>query len=247
MRIFSLLVTKNECDRYLQACLKWNVPMFDSMLVYDDGSSDDTLNVVGSVGRIHYTQRPDGVPTFLEHEGRFRQDAILAMEELFHPEDGDWIFVIDADEFLVVDGDPAGLRAAAVAAERADCKSVQIRVPELWSIDPPMERIDGFWGSIRCTRFYKWQPGGQIRDVPMGSGAEPSYVANSKIYTKARNIHLLHAGYAHPDDVATKYERYSSLANNGHADSHIQSIPANPVLKQWKGEMPPVWRGVRDN
>lgn len=247
MRIFGLLVTRNECDRYLQSCLAWNLPFFDGMLVYDDGSTDDTMKVVEAAGKAHYTVRPDNVPTFLEHEGRLRQDAILALDELFMPKDGDWIFVIDADEFIVVDGgDPAVLRDAAAAAERSGCKSVQMRLPEMWEIDPPLERTDGFWGSIKCTRFYKWQPGGRPRDLPMGCGAEPSYVATSKIYIKARNIQLMHVGYAHPDDVTAKYARYSSLANNGHADSHIESITAKPDLKRWKGEMPAIWRGVRD-
>lgn len=245
-RVFGLVVTKNECDRYLQACLKWHLPLVNALLVYDDGSDDDTLKVVADSGGAHYTCRPDGVPSFMEHEGRFRQDSLHALEELFQPVEGDWIIVIDTDEFLVIDGgDWRTLHNVAASADRAGCKSVRIPRPEIWDLNPPSERIDGFWGNIQCTRLFRWEPGGVIKDVAMGCGNEPTYVNSAKVYTKSRSLHLLHVGYVEEEDRKDKYDRYSSLSDHGHNDRHIQSILAVPTLRRWTGEMPDIWRGVR--
>lgn len=246
MRLFGLLVARNECHRYLQACLEWNLPFFQALLVYDDGSDDEILDVVGGSSGAHYTQRPDDVPTFMEHEGKCRQDALIALEELTQPRDSDWIFVIDADEFIVADGGWKALHSVVGQADRAGCKSVTLRVPEIWNLDPIQERTDGFWGNIQASRLFKWEKGGQLADVEMGGKPIPEYASAGKTYTKARNVHLLHAGYADEEDRKAKYERYSQRAANGHSGSHIQSIMQTPSLKRWRGEVPDIWRGCRE-
>lgn len=246
MNTFALVVTRNEADRYLESCLAWHVPMFDGVLVYDDLSDDDTFNVVARSG-ASFTQRPDVVPTFMEHEAHFRQDSLDAMEILFEPNEGDWIAVVDADEFLVVDGASRfqAIKDLAQKADKEDCKSVLIPRPELWSLDPPMERVDGFWGGIKCTRLYRWEPGGRLNDKAMGCGNEPTYVPKAPIYTAPHSLKMLHVGYVEEADRKEKYERYSGLAEHGHNNKHIESILNTPDLKPYNGSMPTVWRGAR--
>lgn len=240
MRCFALVVTRNESDRYLQSCLAWHVPLFDGVMVYDDQSTDSTFEIVAKSGSS-LTVRPDPVPTFMEHEGRFRQDSLEALEILYELEPGDWVFVVDTDEFVVATQEQ--LQRTIDLASRAGAKSVRIKRPELWQLDPPMERVDGYWGSIQCTRLFRWEPGGKIRDLPMGCGNEPTYINQAKVYEQSA-IHLLHVGYVEPDDRQEKYDRYSSLKDNGHNDKHIKSILAVPDLKPWSGDLPEIWRGV---
>lgn len=244
MKVYALVVTKDECDRYLQACLAWHVPLFDGVLVYDDQSTDDTFNVVAKSG-ASLTIRPDSVPTFMEHEGRFRQDSLEALEALYEPKVGDWIFVVDTDEFVSIDGDRRQILEGTIAlAEKRGCKSIRIPRPELWDLDPPQERVDGFWGSIQCTRLFRWEPGGKIKDVAMGCGNEPTYINRAKVYEQ-KVIKLVHVGYVDEEDRKDKHQRYDSLDDNGHNAAHIKSILAPPSSTPWDGPLPTIWRGVR--
>lgn len=245
MRVFGLVVTKNECERYLQSCLQWHIPILDGVLLYDDQSTDGTAGVAVAAGVAGYTTRPDSVPTFMEHEGKFRQDSLMALEERFSLQTGDWVIVIDTDEFFASDVDErADLMDVVREAERTGCKSVRIPRPELWSLDPALERIDGYWGSIKCTRLFRWEPGGHIQDIPMGCGNEPTYINSAKVYDAKHSLRLFHVGYVHEADREEKYSRYNSLSNNGHNDQHIQSILARPQLRPIYG-VPPIWRGLR--
>src|SRR5690606_21343791 len=112
-RLFGLMVTRNEADRYLQACLEWHAPLFDGLLVYDDHSDDATFHVVRHVGAT-YVRRPVGVPSFMEHEGHFRQDSLDQLVARFGLAAGDWVAVIDTDEFLVGPDDLRGALRGAI-------------------------------------------------------------------------------------------------------------------------------------
>lgn len=245
VKVYGLVVTRNECDRYLQACLAWHVPMLDGVLVYDDTSTDDTFNVVAPSG-ASFTIKPDVVPTFMEHEGRFRQDSLDALAICYELNEGDWVFVIDTDEFVVADkGDRSkAIRALASQADKESCKSASIPRPEMWSIDPPQIRVDGLWGGIRCTRLFRWEPGGRLSDKAMGCGNEPTYVNEGKVFQQSA-VRMLHVGYVDPDDRKEKFDRYSNLKSHGHNDKHIKSILDDPRLVRYSGAMPNVWRGVR--
>lgn len=240
MNIYGLVVTKNECERYLQACLNWHEVMLDGILVYDDKSTDETADVCATFDVEHYV-RPDDVPTFMEHEGRFRQHSLDVLVETFDVKDGDWIAVIDTDEFLL----PAHneLTQAVTIATSQGCKSLSVPRPELWSLDPPMERVDGFWGNQRCTRVFRWESGGKLADKHFACGNEPTYVAHASKFSR-HPISLVHVGYVEEQDRVDKYTRYTSLEDHGHNEGHIQSILGTPSLKSLPGAMPDVWRGL---
>lgn len=245
MRVFALIVTRNECDRYLQACLEWHIPIFDAVMVYDDQSTDRTKSITIEAGSS-YTCRPDSVPTFMEHEGQFRQDSLMALEELWDLQPGDWVMGVDTDEFLVAERSTRqAILDSITQAEMTRCKSVMIPRPELWSLTPPAERVDGFWGGIRCTRLFRFEPGGAIRDVPMGCGNEPTYINSAPICHNSFGLHLLHVGYVDAADREEKFQRYSTLADHGHNKDHINSILGKPRLREWEGTLPPIWRGLR--
>lgn len=245
-RILGMIVTKNEADRYLDCNLAWHSKLLDGIVVYDD-QSDDATAEVAEFHRCRYVRRDDGVPTFLEHEGAFRQAGYEALERLLEPEMGDWIMAFDADEFLVARGEDdderISLEQACRHAESLVAYSVHLPRPEAWEVKPLRVRKDGYWGSIKCTRLFKWRPGGVIQQKAMGCGSEPGYVGMNRISPYNHGLYLMHYGYVDPEDRQEKYDRYTGLSNHGHNDVHIQSILQQPTLEVWEGTDISVWRG----
>lgn len=153
----------------------------------------------------------------------------------------------DADEFLVARGEDdderISLEQACRHAESLVAYSVHLPRPEAWEVKPLRVRKDGYWGSIKCTRLFKWRPGGVIQQKAMGCGSEPGYVGMNRISPYNHGLYLMHYGYVDPEDRQEKYDRYTGLSNHGHNDVHIQSILQQPTLEVWEGTDISVWRG----
>lgn len=244
MRLIANMVIRNEADRYLQSCLEWLRPQVDEIFVGDDRSTDDSVNIALGAGATVYTRGLDET-SFLKAEGAFRSLCWQRMIEVFNPGAGDWIVGVDADEFTV----GRNLRELAAEAQRNQYVSINVRIPEIFALNPLSERIDGYWGTITGTRLMGFNPSApqDFRHNRMGSGVFPAYAYEGKNWNERKEcgIRMLHMGYANLEDRKSKYERYTSIIANGHADKHIRSIMEPPRLLLWEGEVPEVWRGVR--
>jgi hypothetical protein len=244
--VFGLMVGGNEAHRYVVSAVENALKSVDVLFYYDDRSTDGTYELLEPFmgrwnrGNLIYWQREPDVPSFLEHEGRFRQNAWDCFEDCLHPQNGqDWVIAIDTDEVLCgpTECRPCELKKV---MDRADPSydAVRIAIKECFGFDEkgwPMVRTDGWWGKIRGTRIFRYRKDGVFKDVPMACGSEPSYVEKRAI--EDMSVHILHLGYAHPEDQREKYERYS--LRTGHGSAHIESILATPTLKPWDGLVPP--------
>jgi hypothetical protein len=226
----------------LRACLENNAHLFDELFVYDDRSDDDSVSVASDFTDNVFV-RPSSIPSFLEHEGKFRFSSWNEFEYQMDPKIGDWIFSFDADEFIVSKrGDVReSLEGAVLAASRRAAVGVMIPFPEIFDVDDdgvPLTRVDGYWGRIRGPRFFTYKPDALWSDKPMGCGSEPVYVSRGPLSSDSCGIHALHFGYARNVDKKIKYDRYTSLYQHGHDDKHIQSILKDPTLVRWDGPVP---------
>ena len=230
------MVVRNEADRYLDACLTHAKTISDEIFVWDDCSTDDTVDVARShgafVGNRHWNR-----PSFIENESEFRADGWIVMKTVLSLKEGDWVLTIDADEFLVGD-----VHEAIESAVEVGYQTLRVSIPEMFLLDPLSRRTDGFWGKIDGFRLTQYVPGDQRFRSGMGCGTLPAY-ANRGFHSP--KIQLLHVGYASVEDRREKYERYSQISDNGHNARHIQSIMAPPSLVLWDGETPNIWRGKK--
>ena len=241
MRVIANMVVRNEEERYLDSCLAWLGHHVDEIFITDDRSTDDTVGLAIDHGATVYT-RGDDEPSFLEAEGLFRAISWQRMLETFQPTSSDWVLGIDADEYPVC----VNVRTVCDEANRSGYGSINIKIPEIFSINPLAERVDGFWGGIVGTRLARYVTGPQeFRQAGMGSGMFPSYAYSCRNWNERDDcgLRILHFGYADPLDRQEKYDRYTNQTKSGHAGSHIESILQTPKLKDWDGPAPSVWRG----
>lgn len=244
-RFLGVVPVKNEADNWLDACLDWASNFLDGIFVYDDQSYDDSIEVA-LLHTQHVRRRANSDPSFLEHEGQFRQNAWRGMEEALEPEDGDWILAFDADEFLVGGFDNRvadRLSLVREAAEEMYADAIALNRPEIWSLgQPPKVRTDGWWQG-NDIRLVKWKPNGQFRNKKMGCGSVPK--DNTRALSAVQSVNLLHLGYSSQEERQKHYDRYRAMRDHGHNPKHIASIIQKPTLSDYNGPMPRLWRGIR--
>lgn len=226
--LFAIMAVRNEADRWLHPALAHLEKRGIQTLVCDDRSTDDSVSVARQFSNVVVTCRPENLPSFLQHEGHFRQWCWTELAKC-GARKGDWVLSIDADEFLIGETLPG----------ESEVTGWGIHHPEVWGFDSdgtPVIRTDGFWGDDAQLRLAPWRDCAPIfPDRAMGSGSLPLYARD--IVASTPWLTLLHYGYARHEDRIAKYERYMEHSF-GHNPTHIASILVHPTLKRWEGEVP---------
>lgn len=243
-KIYGSMVMKNEADRYLRAVLEHMRPFLDQLFIFDDNSTDDSRMIATQYDTV-ICPRPADCPSWIEHEGKFRQSAWGTFEVVMQPHPGDWILSFDADEFLVrIEDDFSDVRPTldrvVENAKNVGDVGVVLPFPEIFDIANgiPMVRTDGLWDTIRGPRLFEYRTGGSWSDRSMGCGSEPTYVAEGPTSSHNLGLNMLHFGYAKPEEHAARHERYSELLEHGHSNKHVQSIIQKATLQEWDGPIP---------
>lgn len=237
MRVLGSVVARNEADRYLGRSLAWLKRFTDDVFVFDDRSTDGSVAVAVAEG-CAVRVRGTAEPSFLDDESAYRATAWRHLEEELRPRAGDWVLVVDADEFPVaalgVDEREA-LEAEVDRADRSRTDGLVLHVDELFGAGPPaLVRTDGLWGSIEACRMVRWRPDARFASRRMGASPVPSYVTTRR---RTSALRLPHLGYATDVDRRARYRRYTDL-QVGHNRGHVASILAQPTLTQWVGKTP---------
>lgn len=235
-----LMTTYNEADRYLHASLTWATKNFNKVYVFDDQSTDDTVDIAKSLGALVGVRRD--TPSFMDCESDFKQEAWNALAQAL-PE-GAWLMLIDADEFpLGTEGLSLqeSLQRSIELAESFGKEACMVPFLEGWSMDPLQVRTDGYWAKNELPRLIKYKPA-IYATKKMGCKSVPDYGYSNNLNGF---VQMLHMGYADPLDRQDKYARYSSI-NHGHNHTHIESIPRLPTLAPCTAAvLPDIYRGVR--
>lgn len=240
-RIVAHMVVRNEAGRYLAPCLRWLNTMVDAIHVYDDASTDATVDIAWEHGCELSYRRPE-VPRFAVNEGAFREAGWMAMERAVNPQPGTWVLCVDADEFVVSGGsERAALVEAIVKADDLHADGVIFPVAEVFGRegDRMLVRRDGWWSGIRACRLVRYRPDGVFHVTTTGRpeylpGSVPTYVVR-KIGAEG-SMAILHLGYLRSEDRQEKHERYRG--DHIHNRRHVDSIVARPLLEPWEGKVP---------
>jgi hypothetical protein len=107
VKFWGVAMVRDEAD-IIEAFVRHNLTVVDGLAIVDHGSSDGTAEILAALVA-------EGLPlrTTVERDADFRQSAVITRtaREVFAACDPDYIFLLDADEFLKV---PARARLEAL-------------------------------------------------------------------------------------------------------------------------------------
>ena len=220
MKLLSAIVARNEADRYLSEVLAQCLAISDHVILWDDGSTDNTAQLAANMGcEVWRTDEP----RWAQHEGKVRE----ALYEKALKHNPTWLYTPDADEVLECPEKIAGLLTGE--------GPYKFDMWHAWESRDHFRR-DGLWIGQHATRLFRVSQGdGHWYDMPLHCGSAPACVLNRP--QVECGLRIFHLGYAQPGDPLAKYARYSMLDPNGamSPQSHYDSMLTEPLLTERDG------------
>lgn len=228
MALIAQMVVKNEADRFLVPVLDALSKATDKIVITDDGSTDNTIEIAQLYTDIIYRNKES---MFSVNEGQLRQGAWDNLTN--HAKEDDWILCIDADEIIHFDKLKVPLEKW-LAQTRYDI--LGIKFFHMWN--ETQFRFDKAWRPNIGTRLFRFRDGGKFVQRRLACGSEPTYIQEMirhRRFMQDPGIHIQHMGYVRDEDKIMKHERYMKLDQGDfHALAHIESIiDPNPRLLEW--------------
>lgn len=206
-KLVTAVLAKDEADRYLKPVIEHCLTFSDTVLVLDDGSTDNTIDLAVSLGAVVRT-RAIGALTAWGNESPARAE----LWDWAAAEAGDgWVLINDAD--MILKGDVRGL------TKSWDVNSWAFPLLDLWTPDGKYYRQDGFWQGHLNARPWLfapsrvpegWRPEWPTRGVHCGH-APSNYPLVCGI--APTDVVWHHWAYASPADRVRKAQRYETVTN----------------------------------
>ena len=221
-KLLANMIVYNESDRYLAECLEALSKYVDEIIITDDCSEDETVDICRNfTDKVYVNQEHQ----FSTNEGLLRQVAWDNLSN--HASVDDWIFCIDADEFLFE------TREHLNKLLESDCNILQLLWVNMWNEES--YRTDKSWQPNKVNRLFRYRHDGKIKDKKLACGSEPTYVENWALRRDGVNANtgliLKHRGYETEHDKHAKYDRYMRIDKGKyHSLTHLRSILTKPSL-----------------
>lgn len=203
-RLIAITIIRNEENNFLREWLHNIGKIADWHIFLDDASDDKTPQIIEqhlktNPGELHRRK----TSLFRENEPALRSQLWEYVRR--GARDGDWILIVDADEFY--DGRLKKLKSKLLKNKYADKDVVKVSCLDMWN--PREYRTDGYWSphgtDVRLIRYH---------DVPFGASIAalhmPPYPASTDL-TKNLKIWIpkIHLAYLRDTDKARRYEFYT--------------------------------------
>ena len=194
-RLVAGIIVRNEAQRYLKEVLERLSQVADKIVIVDDASTDNTVEVCKSF---------DKVILRVENKHLFEKDEALLRTHLWNEIrklNPLYVFINDADEFVDL-----SIMDALDEMEREDFIWARLHLLDMW--DKEHYRIDGLWSPVMLRLF-------KFMDKPFGRKGRihcacfPSYIGEYKNGTCFSDVRIKHMAWATKEDRERKYKIYS--------------------------------------
>lgn len=223
-RLVAMMPVKNEADRYLTQALEELSEFVDQIVVLDDASTDATPEICASFPKVilHRSKTPE----FLVNESRFR----ARLWDLTAQAEPDWILAIDADEFF----EERIKYEIDFLIDQDHYDAVEFRLFDFWN-GMTHVRVDGGWNPWpkRVRMLVRFHPGRTYTwpDRRLHCGRIPLELKGMLTVFQS-DLRVKHFGWARPEDIKRKYERYRSIEESEHLKSVLDG-PEEIKLEPW--------------
>lgn len=233
--LYGIMLVRNESGRYLEKVLEQMRTVCDKIIVLDDASTDDTVEIC-----LRYiSECREGFKIHISEQSLWETDELRQRKLLWDmacdcAKQGDWILCLDADETIAnIDQLPRMIAIVEATSNRYD--SIAFPLYDMW--DETHYRDDELWNAhsrpwVMCVRYdpdreYIW------RETPLHCGRFP---LNAAEYAAITNLKIQHWGWSRENDRIEKYNRYMRSDPEGKSGSLFQYasiLDKDPVLKEF--------------
>lgn len=221
MKIWGVGVVQDEADVVAES-IRWARRFCQRLVIWDLGSSDETWQVLLSVAaedeKVQVEQKKQ-----LRYRSALR--GVIANTLRAEMSGEDWVYIFDADEFLVGNPFPVLQRAQAEGAHLVGAwqanffptdqtlEDIEREGERAWCSQPLERRLRHYrlewfeWRFVRMAPELLWLTDGQYSEFRLQSGDPPR---RSRYYTVVR-----HYRYRSPAQVRKRFERRQACRNSG--------------------------------
>jgi glycosyltransferase involved in cell wall biosynthesis len=229
-KIVAMMPVRNEASRYLKEVLAHLVRWVDSIVILDDSSEDDSMEVARQFEKVIVYKNDN--PLFASDEPAMR----LKLWQLAVEEKPDWVVAVDADEIF----EDRVINEIDMLLSQDDFHAISFRVFDFW-LNPSSYRIDGGWNPWRKSLLFmvRYNPELDFKWLQreVHCGRFPQAYENRIAYYS--DIRIKHYGWLKPEDHYGKYLYYrdKDLKVFGEVRQFTQSIQAPLAriqIEEWK-------------
>jgi hypothetical protein len=206
-RLVAVLAVRDE-QRYLPGWLRNVAPHVDGVVALDDGSIDDSVEILASHPLVlEVIRRPRELSEVWDEVGNHR---LLVAAAIAHG--ATWIVALDADERVERDFRDRVERVVS-RGERVGLTAFALPLRELWD-DPTTWRADGIWGRKRVPRLFAARPDHAFDVRPLHAAKAPLQGKRFGGFVTA-DVGLYHLRMIERGDRVARRERYEALDPDG--------------------------------
>lgn len=229
-RIIGGLLCKNEEHRWLKQYLEQMKVLCDHIVVVDDNSIDNTVDMCSKYTKYIYSGNN---LSFEINESYLRERLFnLCVEKC---NENDWIIILDADELL---NDALTLRNILLSCDKS-VKSLSMKLYDMWN--DFQYRHDEYWTAhekfwLMCVRCVDKNYAGYIYKKwsrnQLHCGRFPLDVYGQICYS-TDGAYIKHMGWSTEQDRKNKYDRYMKLDGKGEfgiLEQYESILDPNPKL-----------------
>jgi len=196
------VLVRNEANRNLDLFLKTTSIFADKIIILDDCSDDNTIDICKEYKKVEIFESPFSIPMFSIDESKLRShlwDRVRLIAK-----EGDWIFSLDADE--IVSKNFINLKDKIIE----DCNKnkydwITFHLCDMWN--EKQYRVDGYWSPL-FRRFFRFKDLEYGKNAKLHVGSLPKYADESKNGTSYSNVKIKHLSYIKDEDKEKKYNFY---------------------------------------